>query len=128
MARTVAAEIGSALAALRNCERSGNMEWAQRHTQRIDALIDALPHGSGIDGRTALDYDASKPERIVITTEYHHMTEHGYYDGWGSYRITAKPSFVFGVDVRVTGSNRDGTRDYLGDIFGAALTEEAPSA
>jgi hypothetical protein len=46
-----------------------NTEWAERHVKRIELMIDSLPHGSGIDGDNGLDFNASKPDKLVIYGE-----------------------------------------------------------
>jgi len=82
-----------------------------------------LPSGSGVDGGCAIDYDAQRPSRIKIDCGFHHMDEHGYYDGWTQHTIIVEPNFTQWADIRVTGVNRDDIKEYLGDLFHHALHE-----
>lgn len=73
------------------------------------------PSGSGID-RGVVFSSFSTPLRLVFDVDFHHMDEHGSYDGWTSHKVIVTPTFG-GFDVRVTGSNRNQIKDYLGDTF-----------
>lgn len=85
-------------------EKSGNYEWTSDEAEKIEDLIkENFPHGSGFDGQTWLDLDKSKPEKLVFFTEYHHLTEHGHYDGWSTLKVIVKPSFRYGFDFKLTG-------------------------
>lgn len=117
--------IATALAAKLNCETSGNEEWRSIWADRIRTICsDQMPSGSGVDTGTEFDWDESKPERLVFIASCHHMTEIGYYDGWTDHQIIVTPSLLFGYSIRVTGRNRNDIKDYLGDLFHAALGEE----
>lgn len=80
------------------------------------------PSGSGVDCGTRLA-DSSHPQRIVLDVSFHHMDEHGSYDGWTEHKVIVTPEFD-GVSVRVTGANRNGIKDYLGEMFQYWLTSE----
>lgn len=116
--------IAIALNARNNCEASGNTEWRDRWQARLDAIArDVLPSGSGVDNGTAIDGD-SPADRIVLAMSFHHMDENGTYDGWTEHEIVASASLVNGFELRVTGRNRNGIKDYLADLYGAALWAE----
>jgi hypothetical protein len=119
------ADLARSLAALRNCERSHNGAWFDRWSDRIDALCEALPSGSGVDGGTSFDLARSTPEKLVFTLSYHHMNEGGYYDGWTSHTVTVRPSFVFGVDVTISGRNRNDIKEYLAQLFTSTMIPPA---
>lgn len=118
--------IASAFAARANCERSGNSEWFDRHTDRIlDLVREHAPSGSGFDAGTQIDLDRSRPNRLVFTTEFHHMDD-GSYCGWTSHDAIVTPDLVCGVRIRVTGRDRNGIKDYIADCFSALADMEVP--
>jgi len=110
------------MVAIRNCQASGNAEWEQKHRDEIERIVDdGAPSGSGFDSGTTIDLDASTENKLVFTTEYHHMSDAGFYDGWTSHRITVRPSFAFGYRLSISGQNRNGIKEYAAEIFGAFL-------
>lgn len=50
------------------------------------------------------------------------MNDAGYYDGWTSYRVTVYPSFVYGLDIRISGRDRNGIKELIRTRFHDALT------
>lgn len=111
------------LAAYRNCEASGNHEWRVRHEMELSRMQrDELPHGSGIDGTAIpLDLDASTPERLVFVVPFHPMNDHGSYVAWTTFKITVRPSLQFGIDLRITGRDYNGAKEYVAEAFSQAL-------
>jgi len=102
--------------ALKTCEKKNNNEWAERHADNLDKLLDLLPHGSGIDGEWRYGYFS---DRLELYNLYHFMDDNGYYDGWGDFTVVVKPSFS-GVTVAVIGRRdwpkryrQNGLLDYL---------------
>ncbi len=81
------------------------------------------PRGSGIDNGTFLGETSSK-KKLVFVTAFHHMDEHGGYDGWTEHRVVVTPEFQ-GFSLRVTGCDRNGIKDYLGELFHSWLSSEA---
>jgi hypothetical protein len=119
-------QIASCLQAMANCRKSGNDEWLQKHADTIAGLVrNKLPSGSGWDNGTKLDLDASTPEKLVFDGAFHHMNDGGYYDGWTEHRITVTPSLVFGIDIKISGCDRNDIKEYLHEIFHGSLTEES---
>ena len=126
---TLAQQFARSLTALRNCEDvtrpapgMGRDEAIALHGGRLAECMARMPSGSGVDDGCELD-DSSTPNRLVFLTSFHHMDEHGGYDGWTSHKVIVTPDLAFGFDVRVTGPNRNDIRDYLGELFHAALSE-----
>lgn len=120
---TLAAKIHAALIARLNCLKNGN-EYASNWDDRLEHIErELLPSGSGIDHGTTIERDA-KPGSFVLCCDFHHMSEHGYYDGWTSHRITISPAFD-GIDVKVSGRNRNDIKDYLTETFQYLLTRPA---
>jgi hypothetical protein len=118
--------IASRLEAIANCRKSDN-PWEDRHREYIEALCkEALPSGSGFDAGSTLLEDESDPNRLVFQTSYHHMDE-GTYCGWSEHRVIVTPSLAHGFDMKITGRNRRGIKDYIADAFQDALSRAADS-
>jgi hypothetical protein len=129
MKTTLIQAIASTVDALHTCEKRENgeaMGWSRKHRERLRAMEQELPSGSGFDSGTRIDIERSSMERVVLTTSYHHMNEHGMYDGWTNHTIIVTPSF-HGVLLRITGRERyrsGGWKDYAYDVFYDVLTRE----
>lgn len=116
-------KIASVVDAYRRCIETGNSQWVDRHLTTLEYLNEFLPHGSGFDGVTKIDVDKSTGEKIVIFTEFHHMNDGGYYDGWTDHEVIATPSLIHDVLLRVTGRDRNHIKDYIHDTFYTALVD-----
>jgi hypothetical protein len=114
-------QISSLLNAIANCQKSGNSEWSVKHSCELDTIERNLPRGSGIDCGTKISRDSTS-RKIVLVADFHHMDDNGYYDGWTNHKIIVTPSFD-GIDIRVTGQNRNDIKDYLADVYHYALNE-----
>ena len=123
--RTLIHAFAESLQAMRNCEKTGNEQWRERWSSCIDKLQDQLPHGSGLDGKVEFVIDKCNAARVVIFAEFHHMDEHGCYDGWTEHEIIATATHC-GPIIRVTGRDRNGIKDYLAELFDYALNQPAP--
>lgn len=120
---TLAEQIASSIQAWHNCHESGNLEWLHRHEDEADTLASSLlPSGSGFDNGTSIDWDNSTGEKLVFNTAFHHMNDGGMYDGWTEHAVTVRPSF-FGLNITVSGRNRNDIKDYIAEGFDVALTE-----
>jgi len=115
-------EIARTFGARLTCQKTGNTEWAARHEETLARLCaEWLPRGGGFDTGTHMLLDESKPERLVFRTSYHHMTDHGYYDGWTEHSVVVTPSLAQGFDLKVKGLNRNDVKDYIAETFHIAL-------
>ena len=121
-------QIAGLLIAASNCRTEPlNPEWESRHTARMLRLVsEYMPSGSGIDSGTQLDTDRSTGEKLVFTTSFHHMHESGMYDGWTDHTVTVRPSLYFGLDISISGRNRNEIKDLLHEQFDIALRQELP--
>ena len=119
--------LSGALRAMHNCQESKNIEWEAKHHDTIIALQEHIPHGSGLDNSTELDLENSTPEKLVFAADFHHMNGDGYYIGWTDHTVVVKASLQFGIDVKVTGRDRNQIKEYIGEIFQTALTQEIPN-
>ena len=118
-------QLAQSLQARINCEKHGNTEWHVRHTETIESTCkEYLPSGSGFDCGTRFDFDKSTPNRLVLNTDFHHMDEHGGYDGWTEHQVIVTPSLVFRFDVRVTGVNKRDVKEYIASEFECALNSD----
>lgn len=73
-------------------------------SDRVQQLESFLPRGSGIDSGTKIDLDKSEPDKIILTFDFHHMDEHGFYDGWSvDWKAIIKPTFqcFSGIDIHI---------------------------
>jgi hypothetical protein len=93
--------------------------------ETLEKLVtEYMPSGSGLDRGTQLLTERSGPEKLVFVTAFHHMTEHGYYDGWTDHIVTVTPAFDGSLYVRVSGRNRNGIKDVIADTFTVHLRTE----
>lgn len=116
------------LIAWHNCHKSSVMEEfvrilnLQKHEDRLDELVrEYLPSGSGFDNGTKLNYDRSTPDKLVFETSFHHMDNHGGYDGWTEHVVVVRPSLAHGFVVDVTGRNRNDVKTYIVETFNHVL-------
>lgn len=94
---------------------------------RLLELEDFLPSGSGIDSGTKIDLEKSQPDKIILTFDFHHMNEDGFYDGWSTgWKVTVRPTFntFSGIDIDIksgifmnTQHRRKYKDDYILDYF-----------
>ena len=120
------ATFASLIAARLNCVTAHNDEWFEKHSERIAELLEHMPSGSGIDSGTKINLNASSPEKLVFDTAYHHMNDAGMYDGWTEHTVIVTPSLAFGFNLRITGRDRNGIKEYLHEVYSLALTQETP--
>jgi hypothetical protein len=124
MSQTFSGHVASLFVAWQTCCKNGNKEWEERHHDTLYAFVRKfMPSGAGIDTGTGFDFEKSKPDRLVFTTAFHHMDEDGYYDGWTYHDVIVKPSLAFGLDITITGKNRNDIKEYLHETYFHALTQ-----
>lgn len=110
-------ELSTNFRAWKDAKTSGNKEREDESEDKIDTQLKDLPSGSGIDAGMKLDWDKSKPEKLIFLFSFHHMNEAGYYDGWTDHKLIITPSFSSEFELRITGRNRNQVKDYLYDLF-----------
>jgi hypothetical protein len=113
-------ELSNAITAYKSCKVSGNVEWAEKHLERIENLCDALPCGSGFDAGTEILLDKCTPDKLVFYTQFHHLSD-GYYVGWTKHNVIIEPSFS-GFNIRISGRNYNDIKDYIYDVFADLLS------
>lgn len=110
--------------AWKNCVASGNVEWEGKHCAKVCDLVGRyLPSGSGFDTGTKIDLHECGSDKLVLQTSFHHTNEMGMYVGWTEHTITVTPSFI-GLNVKVSGRNRNEIKDYIADHFSDCLETE----
>lgn len=119
--------IADLLQAMRNCEspyQTDSESWYVAHERRLHAYVkNHMPSGSGFDAGTQILINQCNPGKIVFHTSFHHMNDAGFYDGWTEHDVIVTPTFN-GVDVKITGPNKNDVKDYIGDIFDEALSKD----
>lgn len=110
-------QLAGTIQAHKACVADGNKpEWAEKHLDRINEMLKDLPSGSGIDAGVKLDIEKSSKDKLVFTFGFHHMDEHGGYDGWTEYLMYIKPAFG-SFNLAILGRDRNNIKDYLYDLF-----------
>lgn len=109
-------------AAIENCKRTGNTEWEDRHDERLRAIMDRAPSGSGFDNGTKIEHVSSV--NIVFSTAFHHMDEHGYYSGWTHHKVTVRACLSNGYRLSISGRNRNDIKRYMAEVFSVWLDSE----
>lgn len=86
-----------------------------------------LPSGSGFDAGTSLVEEAcftgnkGFPSRLVFSTSFHHLNEHGSYDGWSEHKVIVTPDWE-GFDLRVTDRDRNQIKGVIAETFHQVLS------
>lgn len=108
-----------------NCKRAGNDAWFTKHEEQLRYIErNLLPSGSGFDNGTEINLDKSTGEHLVLTTSFHHMDEHGCYDGWTEHEVHVTASLLFRIGTRITGRDRNGIKEYMHEVFNQTLNEQ----
>lgn len=127
-------EIARLIDAIARCEANAARGDSERWSYMVrmhratanDIVRECMPSGAGIDNGTTLDFEASRPDRLVFNTSFHHMSDVGYYDGWTEHTVIVTPSLALGFEIRITGRDRNEIKDYLTDLYHCALGETIP--
>jgi hypothetical protein len=117
MNRINLAQLSKNFQAWQSCKAENKTEWMDKWEDRINEQLSHLPHGSGIDAGIQFNWEESRPEKLRFTFPFHHMDEHGYYDGWTDHKLIIIPSFFNEFKLTITGRNRNQVKDYLYDLF-----------
>ncbi len=119
----------SAAGAMQNCVKvkrtnADGADWYYIHEKRIEsALLEILPHGSGIDCDWAFGFT---DKAILCLNSYHRMDEMGGYAGWIDFqvKISIDHRTIDGkIDFTVTGrfGKHQDIKEYLYDTIGEGL-------
>ncbi len=116
------------IADVMNNRNGGNMARPQKDSwlDLLDRCMEGSPSGSGFDNGTRFDLEESSDgKRLVFETGFHHMDEHGCYDGWTHHRVILYPEFS-GYRVRITGRDRNFIKEFIEESFRLWLDSPAP--
>ena len=120
--KPVYAQLAMLIDAFHRCQKTNN-PYAGNHEERINCIVKRyMPSGSGVDNGTKLSWSVSNKNKLVFTFGFHHMDEHGYYDGWTEHSAIVTPDLAWGFSLKITGINKNQIKDYLGDLFHDALS------
>lgn len=109
-----------------SCIKLENNEWKEKWEDEINKIIDSLPHGSGIDGKTEFNFEESKKHKLIINSGYHRMDENGFYDGWVDFKVIIQPGWDCpNINIKGNfGKKYDILKNYLEELFYEDLTNE----
>jgi hypothetical protein len=125
MSKKVYSEIAARLKAIDYCAKSGNTEWENKHADVIEEIVKMdMPSGSGFDSGVSFDFAKSTPKRLVFYAPYHHMNDNGMYDHWTDYTVIVTPSLSSGFELRITGRDYNGFKEYAHQLFYECLSDE----
>lgn len=122
MKRINIANLAVRLKAYKNCVKANKEDWQEIHKSQICEMLENLPSGSGLDNGVKFDWDNSNDTKLIFKFSYHHLNEDGYYDGWTDHVLTLTPTFVHGFDLKISGKDKNNTKDYLYDLFNEVFT------
>jgi len=100
-----------------------NPLWYEKHKEDIDKQMETAPNGSGFDNGTTLVEEDCNSKKLVFLTAYHHLDDIGYYVKWTDHKVIITSAFD-GFDMRITGKNFNGIKEYIADVFNAWLNED----
>lgn len=102
-----------------------NMEMALEVKEALKTYVKkVMPSGSGFDCGTKINLDREDKTQIVFETSFHHMDEHGGYDGWTEHIVRVRPCLMFGFSLTVSGRNRNNIKEMIGEQFQYILTQD----
>ena len=130
--RTKVQQIAGLIDARLTGVKTGNENWQDTHEYQLEILLsDILPSGAGIDGESTINYEKSRPARIVIDSAYHIMDSEGFYREWIPFRVIIAPDLQFGFAVKIGGkfrknkhAVRSGLKEELEELYTEALGED----
>ncbi len=85
-------------------------------------LNNMLPSGSGFDAGCKII--SCSDTRLVISADFHHMDDNGYYCGWSEHTVIIEASLAHGFSLRVTGKNKRNIKEYLADTMHECLNQD----
>lgn len=106
----------------KNESRGSDLIISNRCTDALNELEKFLPSGSGFNSKCQIVADSTS-KRIVIKADFQHMCEHGY-TGWTDHMVIVTPSLVYGMQIRVTGKDKNEIKDYIAETMEIALNTE----
>jgi hypothetical protein len=93
-------------------------EWADKHAQAIEDLLQELPHGGGI-GNWIFDYGRSDGEKLVLYNGITVMDNNGCGTKTRYFQVIVKGSLMFGIAIHIIGNfgKDQDVKEYLYQIL-----------
>jgi hypothetical protein len=110
------------------CVMTSNLESRMKHGEALQEIMKSAPEGSGIDSGTKLDVSESTTKRLLFTFGFHHMDDDGFYTHWTHHTLKVTPDLAYGINLSISGRDRNQIKDQLYEIYGRWLHEEVPCA
>ncbi len=79
----------------------------------IEKILCTLPSGGGFAGTEVKEVSSKK---VILATEFYHVSQNGHREGVTSHRITFTPTLV-GTDIKVSGRNFNDVKSYIAEVF-----------
>ena len=117
-------KITTLLQSIKQCQVVGNTIWEDIWEERLKEILDTAPSGSGFDAGTKLLREACDSNKLVFQTSFHHMDQYGGYNGWTEHRITCTPNFTSGINLKITGRDKNDIKVYIDGVFYTWLTKD----
>lgn len=89
---------------------------------RVYDIMKGAPSGPGIDSTSFIPGECTR-EQLVFYVEYQHIDEYGGYDARTYHRVIVTPDLL-GINLRVTGRNKNDIRKHLSNLYYQWLTGE----
>lgn len=122
--QVLAALVGAWTRCQASTANESQKSWKLRHEERILALVkEHMPSGSGFDCGTKIDLALSTQDKLVFQFSYHHMDEHGGYDGWTEHEVHVVADLQQGMRLRITGHERHNMKDHAWETYDQALRQ-----
>lgn len=123
--------LANLVVAIRNCEKSNNREWYEKHSETVKKIVEKyLPSGSGFNSGTTLLLDCSSMNKLMFESRYEPMNENGYYyEDSFMILVTMTPNLALDYDLNIGYEpDRQGYKDefneYFNEVFCNALDSE----
>lgn len=94
----------------------GKQPTKEFYLNRIDEIMNTAPHGSGIDDDIVLNRKSTE-RCLIFDIPFHFMNMNGFYERWYDFKAKVTPCLMFGFDLKITGRDPNGIKDYLYDVI-----------
>jgi hypothetical protein len=84
---------------------------------KLENIMQSAPRGGGFDSGLMFLVESSARNKLVFRTEYRHMSEYGYCDGWTEHKITVRADLMHGYKMTISGRDRNCIKDYIGQVI-----------
>lgn len=97
-------------------------QWARNCIRHLEENY--LPSGSGFDNGCEVLTEYS-PNGFLLSCEFHHLSEHGYYTHWSHNEAEITAHIVHGFEINVSGEDLEmSDKEYITDTLIEHLERE----